>query len=62
MFKQKLGRSGIPAYAIYYPDGAIDLLPEVISREMVIERLAKANERYPATAYLSFEQACTAAN
>lgn len=38
----KLNRSGIPAYAIYLPDGTIDLLPIVITTDIVAERLNAA--------------------
>lgn len=43
----KLGRSGIPAYVIYMPDGTQDLLPEAITTEMLVERLGKAAARFP---------------
>jgi len=43
----KLGRSGIPAYVIYLPDGTTDLLPEVITTAMVVERLEAASKRFP---------------
>lgn len=43
----KLGRSGIPAYVIYLPDGTHDLLPEAITSEMLVERLQKAASRFP---------------
>jgi thiol:disulfide interchange protein len=45
---KKLGRNGIPAYVIWLPDGTRDLLPEVITAEMVSERLAAAAARFPA--------------
>ncbi|MEY3013148.1 MAG: hypothetical protein RIT45_1883 [Pseudomonadota bacterium] len=47
----KLGRSGIPAYVIYMPDGSHDLLPEAITTEMLAERLLQAAERYPASGH-----------
>lgn len=43
----KLGRSGIPAYVIYMPDGSYDLLPEAITTDMLVQRLTKAAEKYP---------------
>ena len=43
----KLGRSGIPAYVIWLPDGTYDLLPEAITAEMVVERLTRAAQRFP---------------
>lgn len=39
---QKLGRSGVPAYVIYLPDGSWDLLPEQITTPMLTERLTAA--------------------
>ena len=45
---KKLGRNGIPAYVIWMPDGTRDLLPEVITAEMVNERLEAAAKRFPA--------------
>lgn len=45
---KKLGRTGIPAYVILMPDGTRDLLPEVITAEMVNERLDAAAKRFPA--------------
>ena len=44
---EKLGRQGIPAYVIWYPDGTHDLLPEVITAEMVVARLDAAAKRFP---------------
>ncbi len=58
----KLGRSGIPAYAIYYPDGSVDLLPETITPSMVEERLRQAAKQHPSEKFLSIEQACLAAS
>jgi thiol:disulfide interchange protein DsbD len=43
----KLGRSGIPAYVIYMPDGTHDLLPEAITSDLLVERLQKAASRFP---------------
>ncbi len=47
----KLGRNGIPAYVIYLPDGNYDLLPEVITTDMLTERLEAAAERYPRSGF-----------
>ncbi len=47
---EKLGRSGIPAYVIYLPDGTHDLLPEAITTDMLAERLNKANAKFPVAA------------
>lgn len=44
----KLGRSGIPAYVIYLPDGNYDLLPEAITTELLATHLRQAAERFPA--------------
>jgi thiol:disulfide interchange protein DsbD len=43
----KLGRSGLPVYVVYYPDGSHDLLPEVITTEMLSTALNKASTKYP---------------
>lgn len=43
----KLGRSGIPIYVILFPDGQIDLLPQVITAEMVADRLQAAAKKFP---------------
>lgn len=48
---QELGRSAIPVYAIYMPDGKVDLLPVTITSEMVIERLKAASLKYPPAGY-----------
>ena len=52
------GRSGIPAYVIYMPDGSVDLLPEVITKSRVIESLGKAAQKYPKEKYLTVASAC----
>lgn len=44
---EKLGRSGIPAYVILMPDGSRDLLPEVITTRLLVERLEAAAKRFP---------------
>lgn len=43
----ELGRSGIPAYTIYFPDGTYDLLPVAITTELLVERLEAAAARFP---------------
>lgn len=48
---QRLGRSAIPVYAIYLPDGSYDLLPDVITPPLVAERLRAAAERYPVSEF-----------
>jgi thiol:disulfide interchange protein len=42
-----LGRNGIPAYAIYLPDGTTDLLPVAITTELLAEHLLAAAHRFP---------------
>ena len=54
----KLGRSAIPAYVVYMPDGSIDLLPEVITKDMVLKSLSGAAEKHPKSAYTSMAEAC----
>lgn len=44
---EKLGRNGIPVYVIWFPDGSYDLLPNVITAEMVAGRLEEAAKKYP---------------
>lgn len=48
---EKLGRSGIPAYVIYMPDGSYDLLPEAITTDMLQKRLQAAAEKFPPTGH-----------
>ncbi len=43
----KLGRSGIPIYVILLPDGQIDLLPQVITAELVAHHLEMASKKFP---------------
>ncbi|MSP24512.1 MAG: hypothetical protein EXR75_04975 [Myxococcales bacterium] len=43
----KLGRAAIPIYVVFYPDGTHDLMPEKISKSMLLEALAKASAKYP---------------
>ena len=57
---ENLGRTGIPAYVVYYPDGTYDLLPEVITEKMILDMLARATTKYPKANYLSMEEACAA--
>jgi thiol:disulfide interchange protein len=56
----KLGRSGIPAYVIYMPDGSHDLLPEAITTEMLAERLEAAAKRFPASGHKAVPEAPSA--
>lgn len=42
----ELERTGIPAYAIYMPDGSVDLLPQVITATLVAERLTQAAQAF----------------
>ncbi len=52
-FYKGLDRNGIPAYVVYYPDGTFELLPNVITAEMVQTSLDKAAQKYPADKYAS---------
>jgi len=38
-----LGRAGIPAYVVYFPDGTHDLLPVAITSELVVASLEKSS-------------------
>ncbi len=49
----KLGRSGIPAYVIYMPDGSYDLLPEAITTDMLAKRLLAASKKFPPKVFSS---------
>ncbi len=42
---KKVGRSAIPAYAIVFPDGEIDVLPVAITAQLVADRLAAAGDK-----------------
>ncbi len=44
---EQLGRNGIPVYVIWYPDGTYDLLPAVITAELVAGRLEEAAKKFP---------------
>lgn len=44
----KLGRSGIPAYVIYLPDGTRDLLPEgLVSADQFVSSIEAAGKKFP---------------
>jgi thiol:disulfide interchange protein len=44
----KLGRSGIPAYVIYLPDGTRDLLPEgLVSADQFVTSIQAAAKKFP---------------
>ena len=58
---QDLGRSAIPVYAIYMPDGTVDMLPVTITTEMVIERLQAASAKFPPEKFAAVEDGKTAA-
>jgi thiol:disulfide interchange protein DsbD len=47
-FYKGMNRNGIPAYVVYFPDGTFDLLPVVITAEMVQISLDAAAKKYPA--------------
>ncbi len=52
----KLGRSGIPAYAIYMPDGSFDLLPEgLVGAEVIAKALTNAAAKYPPAAQVALQ-------
>lgn len=44
-------RSGIPDYIIIFPDGTMDLLPEVITADMVARHLDDGAKRFPAAKF-----------
>jgi len=44
---EKLGRSAIPIYVVYYPDGSRDLLPEVITSQLLASAFDRAAHKYP---------------
>ncbi len=46
-----LGRNGIPVYVIYLPDGKFDLLPEVITTDLLAKRLQAAAVRFPTSGF-----------
>ncbi len=46
-----LGRGGIPIYVVFLPDGTNILLPESISKKMLVDALAKASSKYPKDKY-----------
>lgn len=48
---QRLGRSGIPIYVIYYPDGTHHLLPEIITTDLLHGALKQASEKFPPEKY-----------
>ena len=47
----KLGRVAPPTYVIYLPDGSHDLLPDAISSELLVKRIAMAAKRFPASSF-----------
>lgn len=50
----KLGRSGIPAYVLYLPDGTRDLLPEgLVPAEDFVAHLQAAAKKFPPTQHVS---------
>ena len=42
-----LGRTGIPIYVLYLPDGTRDLLPEAITTDMLVAHLDAAAKKFP---------------
>ncbi len=51
-FYKGLNRNGIPAYVVYFPDGTFDLLPVVITADMVQASLEAAAKKYPANNFV----------
>ena len=54
---EKLGRAGIPIYVIFTPDGERDLLPEVITTELLSEALQRASKAHPPEQFLQVQGA-----
>ncbi len=50
---KRLGRSAIPIYVIYLPDGSYKLLPEVLTPELLHSALKDAAARFPKSSYLA---------
>lgn len=46
-YKGHADRNGIPAYVISLPDGTFDLLPIIITADLVADRLAEAAQKFP---------------
>ncbi len=46
-----LGRGGIPIYVVFLPGGDKILLPEAITKNDLLNALAKASEKFPKTGY-----------
>ncbi len=42
-----LGRTGIPIYVLYLPDGTHDLLPEAITTDMLVAHIDAAAKKFP---------------
>ena len=53
VLKNEKERSGIPIYVIVFPDGSRDLLPLVITADMVARHLDEAAKQYPASQFAS---------
>jgi len=53
VLKNQKERSGIPIYVIVFPDGSRDLLPLVITADMVARHLDEAAKKYPASQFAS---------
>ena len=58
---RKLGRSGLPAVALYLPDGSVDVLPEGFDAGALVQRIDRAAARFPADRFVPLAQACTVA-
>lgn len=53
VLKEDKSRNGIPVYVIRYPDGTQELLPLVITSELVAAKLDEAAKKYPPDKYAS---------
>jgi thiol:disulfide interchange protein DsbD len=53
VLKDDKTRNGIPVYVIRYPDGTQELLPLVITSELVAGKLDAASKKYPPDKYAS---------
>jgi thiol:disulfide interchange protein len=53
VLKNEKGRSGIPIYIVIFPDGSRDLLPLVITSDMVRGHLEDAAKKFPAEKFAS---------
>ena len=38
---EHFGRSGVPLYVVYEPDGSTEILPELLTQEIVLKAIKK---------------------